>query len=69
MKRIRIAIMVLAAVAVSACSGPQTASGNATNDVAPKATQMSQPARAIAQHAFLFQTSILHGLQSMFRVL
>lgn len=50
MKRIRIAIMALAAVAVSACSGPQTASGNATNDVAPKATQMSQPARATAQH-------------------
>ena len=50
MKKIRIAMMALAAVVVSACSGPQTASLNATNDVAPKATQVFQPARDTSQH-------------------
>jgi len=50
MKRIRIAMMALAAVAVSACSGPQTASRNATNDVTIKATQVSQHEGYTAQH-------------------
>lgn len=46
MKNIRIAMLALAAVAVSACAGPQTASRNATSAVSPNQNGLAQPISA-----------------------
>lgn len=48
MKKLRILMLTLAAVSVSACAGPQMASRNATPAVAPQGA-LTQPAGALSQ--------------------
>lgn len=49
MKTIRIMMLTLAAVTVSACAGPQMASRNATSPAVQKPTELAQPAALRAQ--------------------
>lgn len=49
MKNFRIVMLAIAAVAVSACAGPQTASRNATSAVAPNQVGLAQPSNANTQ--------------------